>query len=121
MRLKRLDLVVLNPPDKQVSLTDPDARSMHSRGKGVVGYNVQAAVTVDHHLIVAHEVTTQNTDRSQLFSMASQAREAMGLENLDAIADRGYYKLPEIKACEDAGIRTYIPKTYTSGNQAKGL
>jgi transposase len=120
-RLKKLEQIVLKHPDKQLSLTDPDARSMRSRGTGIVGYNVQTAVTVDHHLIVAHEVTTQNNDRSQLFSMASQARESMGLADLDAIADRGYYKGQEIKACEDVGIRTYIPKTYTAGNRAKGL
>lgn len=120
-RLKELEPIILSHPDKQLSLTDPDARSMRSRGTGIVGYNVQTAVTVDHHLIVAHEVTTQNTDRSQLFSMASQARDAMGVADLDALADRGYYKAQEIKACEDVGIRTYLPKTYTSGNRAKGL
>lgn len=85
-RLKKLEQIVLKHPDKQLSLTDPDARSMRSRGTGIVGYNVQTAVTVDHHLIVAHEVTPQNNDRSQLFSMASQARESMGLADLDAIA-----------------------------------
>ena len=119
-QLETLEQSILEHPDKQISLTDPDARSMRSRGTGIVGYNVQTAVTVEHHLIAAHEVTTQNTDRSQLFSMASQARESMGLDDLDAIADRGYYKAQEIKACEDAGIRTYIPKTDTSGNRAKG-
>ena len=120
-RLKKLEPTILNHPDKQLSLTDPDARSMRSRGTGIAGYNVQTAVTVDYHLIVAHEVTTQNTDRSQLFSMANQARESMGVAGLNALADRGYYKGLEIKACEDAGIRTYLPKTNTSGNRAKGL
>jgi len=120
-RLKALEQEVLQHPDKQISLTDPDARSMRSRGTGIVGYNVQTAVDVQHHLIIAHEVTTQNTDRSQLFSMSNKAREEMGCEGLDVIADRGYYKGAEIKACEDAGITTYIPKTYTSGNRAKGL
>lgn len=121
VRLKGLEQEVLQHPDKQISLTDPDARSMRSRGTGIVGYNVQTAVDVENHLIIAHEVTTQNTDRSQLFSMSKKAREQMGIDDLKVIADRGYYKGAEIKACEDAGITTYIPKTYTSGNKAKGL
>ena len=120
-RLKELEQAELKHPDKQLSLTDPDARSMRSRGTGIVGYNVQTAVDVEHHLIVAHEVITQNNDRSQLFSMANHAREQMGSEDIKVIADRGYYKGEEIKACEDAGISTYIPKTYTSNNRAKGL
>jgi transposase len=119
-RLKELEQAVLKHPDKQISLTDPDARSMRSRGTGIVGYNVQTAVDVEHHLIVAHEVTTQNNDRSQLFSMSIKARAEMGIEGVHVIADRGYYKGAQIKACEDAGITTYIPNTDTSGNRAKG-
>lgn len=120
-RLKGLEQEVLQHPDKQISLTDPDARSMRSRGTGIVGYNIQTAVDVEHHLIVAHEVTTQNNDHSQLYAMAKQARTRMGSGDLNVIADRGYYKREEIKACEDAGITTYVPKTHTSNNRAKGL
>ena len=69
-RLKKLEARMLNTPDKQVSLTDPDARSMKSRGNGIVGYNVQTAVDTEHHLIVAHEVTNSGTDRRQLANMA---------------------------------------------------
>lgn len=119
-RLKGLEQEVLQHPDKQISLTDPDARSMRLRGTGIVGYNVQTAVDVEHHLIVAHEVTTQNNDRSQLFSMSNKARAEMGIEDVQVIADRGYYKGIEIKACEDAGITTYVPHTDTSGNRARG-
>ncbi len=71
-RLKKLEIQVLNAPDKQVSLTDPDARSMKTRGNGIVGYNVQTAVDAEHHLIVAHEVTNKGSDRSQLSPMAGQ-------------------------------------------------
>lgn len=107
-------------PDQQISLTDPDARSMATRGRGtgMVGYNVQTAVDTKHHLIVAHEVTNVGHDRSQLSSMAKQARAALATESLTAIADRGYFKGEEILDCERSGIRTLVPKPQTSGNQA---
>ena len=120
-RLKALEPEVLSAPDKQLSMTDPDARSMRSRGTGIVGYNVQTAVDAAHHLIVAHDVIKQNNDRSQLASMAIDARTQMGVEDLEVMADRGYYKSEEIKKCEDEGITTYLPKTRTSNNRAHGL
>jgi len=108
--------------DPQVSTTDPDARSMTSDGRatGVVGYNVQAAVDTKHHLIVAHEVTNIGNDRGQLVNMADQARSAMGKTKLEAIADRGYFSGPQIKACEEAGIISYVPKPKTSNSKAAG-
>lgn len=108
--------------DQQVSTTDPDARSMTSDGRatGVVGYNVQAAVDTKHHLIVAHEVITEGSDRGQLASMADQARAAMGKTKLQAIADRGYFSGPQIKTCEDCGITAYVPKPMTSNSKAAG-
>ena len=110
-------------PDEQLSLTDPDARSMATsgRGTGMVGYNVQAAVDTKHHLIVAHEVTNLGHDRTQLANMAFQSRDAIGVEALEVIADRGYFKGPEILKCEEAGITAFVPKTMTSDNKAKGL
>ena len=110
-------------PDKQLSQTDPDARSMATsgRGTGMVGYNVQAAVDTKNHLIVAHEVTNLGHDRTQLASMALQSREALEVEDMEAIADRGYYKGPEILKCVEAGITPSVPKTMTSDNKAKGL
>jgi hypothetical protein len=107
-------------PDKQVSLTDPDARSMMTRGSGIVGYNVQTAVDTQHHLIVAHEVTNRGSDRDQLSSMAKQAREAIGVETLSVVADRGYFKGEEILACHDASITAYVPKPMTSSAKADG-
>ena len=97
-RYKTLEAAVRAAPDKQISLTDPDARSMATSGKdtGLVGYNVQAVVEAQHHLIVAHEVTNIGNDRSQLSAMAKQAQEAMGARELTAIADRGYFKGEEI-------------------------
>ena len=122
-KLRRHEAAMLAAPDEQISLTDPDARSMATsgRGTGLVGYNVQAAIDTKHHLIVAHEVTNVGHDRTQLASMAQQAKENIGSEALTAVADRGYFKGEELKACEDAGLATYLPKPQTSGNQAKGL
>ena len=87
----------------------------------MVGYNVQAAVDARHHLIVAHEVTNVGSDRSQLYNMASQAKEALDVEALEVVADRGYFKGEEILACEQANITTYLPKPQTSGSVKKGL
>jgi hypothetical protein len=109
-------------PDGQRSTTDPDARSMNSqaKGSGLVGYNVQAAVDARHHLIVAHEVTNVGNDRSQLGKMAKVAREAMDKTKLQALADRGYFNGKELKACEDVGIVTFVPKPMTSNAKAEG-
>ena len=109
-------------PEKQISLTDPDSRSMISqaKGTGVVGYNVQVAVDARHHLIVTHEVTNVGSDRTQLSRMAKAARDAMGKRKLKALADRGYFNAPEIKACDEAGIAAMVPKSLTSGAKADG-
>src|SRR5260221_7062637 len=119
---KALEPVVHAAPDQQVSLTDPDARSMATSGRssGVVGYNVQAAVDAKHHLIVAHEVTNTGHDRDQLSGMAGQAKAAMGLQALDVLADRGYFDGKEVLACEGIGVTPYVPKPLTSGAKAKG-
>jgi transposase len=119
-KLKEIEVELEQSPDKQISLTDPDARSMKTRGTGVVGYNVQTAVDAQHHLIVAHEVTNIGTDRDQLSNMAKQAREAIGANDLTVIADRGYFKGEEILACQKAGITAIVPKTGTSGAKADG-
>jgi transposase len=121
-RLKKLEAQMLEAPGQQISLTDPDARSMATsgRGTGVVGYNVQTAVDTKHHLIVAHEVTNEGHDRAQLANMAQQAKAAIETDELSVVADRGYFKGSEIKACDEAGIVTYLPKPQTSGNLAKG-
>jgi transposase len=121
-RLKRLGKQMAEAPDEQISLTDPDARSMatSARGSGVVGYNVQTAVDAKHHLVVTHEVTNKGTDRAQLSSMSKQTQEALGTDKITALADRGYYAGPEILRCEEAGINALVPKSYTSNNLAKG-
>jgi hypothetical protein len=109
-------------PDGQISLTDPDARSMVSqaKGTGLVGYNVQAVVDAKHHLIVTHEVTNVGNDRAQLTKMATAAKAAMGKKRLQALADRGYFSGPEIKACTEAQITPMVPKSMTSNARAEG-
>ena len=122
VRLNAINAEMMESEDKQISLTDPDARSMATSGKdtGIVGYNVQIAVDTQHHLIVAHEVTNVGIDRHQLASMAGQARAEMAVETLEVVADRGYYDGEEIRACEEADIRVTLPKPMTSGAKAAG-
>ena len=120
--LKQIGERLRAAPDGQVSLTDPDARSMATsgRGTGIVGYNVQTAVDSKHHLIVAHEVTNVGHDRTQLASMAKQARSATGNEDLTVVADRGYFNGPEILECDQSGMTPLVPKPLTSNSKADG-
>ena len=121
-RLEILKVTMLATPDQQISLTDPDARSMATsgRGSGVVGYNVQVAVDTTHHLIITHKVTNVGTDRSQLSPVAKGAKATLEVESLDAVADRGYFSSEEILACEEAGITITLPKPMTSNSKAEG-
>jgi len=118
--LKEIEAKLQETGETQISLTDPDARSMMTRGSGIVGYNVQTAVDTKYHLIVEHEVTNNGSDRDQLSGMAKKARTAIGTPTLTAIADRGYFKGEEILACHEAGIAALVPKTKTSGAKADG-
>jgi hypothetical protein len=121
-RLAAIEKEMLASPDRQISLTDPDSRSMATsgRGSGVVGYNVQTAVDTENHLIVTHEVTNTGSDRSQLASVAKDAKAALYAEKLVAVADRGYFNGEEILACEQAGITVTLPKPMTSGAKSEG-
>ena len=121
-RLAELEAQMLASPDQQISLTDPDARSMATsgRGSGVVGYNVQVAVETEHHLIVAHEVTNDGCDRAQLSAMGKEAKAVLEVEELEAVADRGYWDSEEILACDQAGITVTLPKPMTSSAKSKG-
>ena len=118
--LQRIEKLMNDSPEKQVSLTDPDARSMKNREGGIVGYNVQTAVDAEHHLIVAHAVVTDGVDRDQLAPMAKQARQAIGTEALTVVADRGYFKSEQILDCTHSGIAPIVPKSLTSNNRAEG-
>src|SRR5713226_603767 len=121
-RLAAIEKQMLASPDQQISLTDPDSRSMATsgRGSGVVGYNVQVAVDTENHLIVTHEVTNVGSDRSQLATVAKNAKATLQTEKLEAVADRGYFNGEEILACEEAGITVTLPKPMTSNSKAEG-
>jgi transposase len=121
-KLATIEAQMLASPDQQVSLTDPDSRSMATsgRGSGVVGYNVQVAVDTKHHLIVVHDVINVGNDRAQLARMAKQAKAALQAEELAAVADRGYFSSPEILECAEAGITVILPKPLTSGAKSQG-
>jgi len=121
-RLNSVEAELKKTPDQQISLTDPDARSMATsgRGSGMVGYNVQTAVDTKNHLIVAHEVTNVGHDRDQLANMAKQAKTVIGASELNVVADRGYFSSLEILKCHEAGITPFVPKPMTSGAKADG-
>jgi hypothetical protein len=120
--LQQIGKQLQQQPDKQLSLTDPDARSMATsgRGTGMVGYNVQIATDTTHHLIVAHDVLNVGHDRSALASMAKMAQQALGRKRIGLLADRGYYSGPEILSAERSGVNTYVPKPLTSNSKARG-
>ena len=117
-KLTEIEKQVQASPDKQISLTDPDSRSMATsgRGSGVVGYNVQTAVDTTNHLIVHHEVTNVGSDRSQLASTAKAAKEVLKVDTLEAVADRGYFNGEEIKTCDAAGITVTLLNSATLPN-----
>lgn len=120
--LKESEQRVQEAPDQQISLTDPDSRAMatNMRGASVVGYNVQAAVDTEHHIIITHEVTNVVVDRTLLAPMAAKAKDVLRCETLDALADRGYYSGEQLLACETIGVKPFVPKPRTSNARAAG-
>jgi transposase len=121
-RLSGLKARMLATADQQISLTDPDSRSMATsgRGSGVVGYNVQVAVDTGHHLIITHEVTNVGSDRAQLARVAKETKATLERSTLDVIADRGYFSSEEILECDKAGIAVTLPKPMTSNPKRFG-
>ena len=120
--LQAVEVELATAPDHQLFRTDPDSRAMatNGTGTGMVGYNVQAAVDAEHHLVVAHEVTNVGHDRSQLANMAAKAQAATGAGPLTVLADRGYFSGEEVLACEALGVTPLLPKPLTSGSKAEG-
>jgi len=96
--------------ETQLSRTDADARLLTKNGQKVAGYNVQIAVDSKHDLIVASEVVNDGNDTGQLYGVAQAAKEALGVETLQAVADAGYYNSATLKECEQNGIVAYVPQ-----------
>jgi hypothetical protein len=121
-RLAAIEKALLACPDKQISLTDPDCRSMATsgRGSGMVANSVQSAVDTTNHLIVAHEVTNVGTDRSQLATMAQAVKAALRSDNLEVVADRGYFKVRKSWHANRPGSLVAVPKPQTSGAKSAG-
>jgi len=121
-KLEAIERHMLASPDGQISLTDPDSRSMATsgRGSGVVGYNVQTAVDTENHLIVAHEVTNVGNDTAHLANIADQAKAVFRGGELEAVADRGYFDGEQILSCDQAGIVVTLPKPERSGAKSAG-
>jgi hypothetical protein len=119
-KLKAIEVRLESEPDGQLSLVDPDARSMNTRGTGIVGYNAQTAVEATYHLIVAFDVTNNGSDRSQLHPMACAAQEAMVADSLNVVADRGYFSGNQLPVCAVDGITITVPSTNTSASPGKG-
>jgi transposase len=107
--------------ESQISLTDPESRSMHVGHEVEVSYNVQIAVDQKHKLVVEHEVVNDVTDQGQLSNIAGKAKEMLGSETLEVVADRGYYNGQEVKTCGDLGMTVYVPKPNNSSNLKRGL
>jgi len=122
-RLQGFNEALKDAPDGQISLTDPDSRSMatSAKGSGFVGYNAQAAADTETHLIVTHDVINDGHDREQLSPMAKAAKTALGRDEMRAVADKGYFSGREILACHEDGITTTLPRPETSGNRKKGM
>jgi transposase len=101
-------------PGAQLSLTDPDSRTLRKKSECTVGYNAQIAVDAAHHLIAAEEVTCEPNDSALLAPMAAAASEALGVEKIAAVADSGYYSIEQIKRCAEEGVEAYVPAPRTA-------
>jgi hypothetical protein len=107
--------------EDQISLTDPDSRAMAAHTRVAVGYNAQIAVDVKHKLIVEQQVTNQVVDMGQLTQTAEPAKEVLGVETIDVVADKGYFKIEDIEACEKAGMVPYVPRPQRGPSVKAGL
>lgn len=121
-KFQKLQTQLQESDEPQISLTDPDSRAMRTGDKGIdVCYNFQIATDEKHKLIVDFEVTNEAVDLNQLANMACKAKETLGVETLEVVADKGYYDGPEVKKCQDENITCYVPKPQRSNNKKSGL
>jgi transposase len=107
--------------ESQISLTDPDSRSMAAHTHVGVGYNVQVAVDAKHKLIVEQQVTNQVVDMGLLTQTAEPAKVILDVERIAVVADKGYFKIEDIEACEQAGMDAYVPRPQRGPSVRAGL
>src|SRR3954453_5903864 len=107
--------------ESQISFTDPDSRAMAAHTRVAVGYNAQIAVDTKHKLIVEQQVTNQVLDMGLLTETAQPAKEILGVETIDVVADKGYFKIEDIEACEKAGMEPYVPRPQRGPSVRAGL
>ena len=107
--------------EDQISLTDPDSRAMAAHTHVAVGYNVQVAVDTKHKLIVKQQVTNQVLDMGLLTETAEPAKQILDVEQIAVVADRGYFKIEDIEACEKAGMVPYVPRPQRGPSVRAGL
>jgi len=107
--------------EEQISPTDPDSRAMAAHTRVAVGYNIQVAVDAKHKLIVEQQVTNQVVDMGQLTRTAAPAKDVLGVETIAVVADKGYFKIEDIEACEKAGIEPYVPRPQRGPSVKAGL
>ena len=99
---------------KEISTVDPDAHIMHTGGDGRnldACYNVQSVVDEKHKLIVDFDVSPCPDDKGALATMTESAKEIMGVDEISAVADKGYYDGDDIEKCEKSGTTCFVPKT----------
>jgi transposase len=107
--------------ERQISLTDPDAKLMKTASGSAVSYNVQTVVDSKLKLLVAYEVTNQGNDLGQLAVMAQAAQQALEVKELTVLADGGYYEGKALKECEEAGLITYLPPPQSGAAKHRGV
>src|SRR5262245_42841295 len=107
--------------ESQISLTDPDSRAMAAHTKVGVGYNAQIAVDAKHKMIVEQAVSNDVLDMGLLQQTAEPARQILGVETINAVADKGYFRTEDIAACEQAGLTPYVPRPQRGAAVTNGF
>lgn len=107
--------------EDQISLTDPDSRAMAGHTRVGVGYNVQLAVDAKHKLIVEQQVSSQVLDMGLLTQTMTPARAILEVATIDVVADKGYFKIEDIVACEAAGIVPHVPRPQRGSSVRDGF
>jgi len=118
-KVKFEELLVRIEVEGEVSTIDPDSRLMHSGGDARpldVCYNVQTVVDDKNHLIVDFDIVDRSDDKGNLKNMSDKAMEALDVETVVNLADKGYYDGEDIAACEENGVTCLVAKPKPGGD-----